>query len=175
MNSDRPHETPNQAQSQTPDQPSSRTPRQALAALAGLGIGAAFMYFLDPQGGAKRRALVRDRAGRALRTGKREARDVAEDARNRAAGAAAELRGRMADERITDDQLVERVRAELGHHVERARAIEVVAENGAVTLRGEVPPEKLEEVLSTVRGVRGVESVDSQLRVPGTSGTTPTP
>jgi osmotically-inducible protein OsmY len=140
--------------------------------LAGIGIGAALMYFLDPVGGGRRRAVVRDKATGALNTAERELKGRGIDVRNRARGAAAELRS-MGDDHPTDEQLVARVRAELGHHVEHARAIEVVAEQGRVTLRGPVLSSELDDVLSTARKVRGVESVDNQLDVHATPGDVP--
>jgi uncharacterized protein (TIGR00106 family) len=148
-----------------------RASGKGLTLLIGLGLGAALMYFLDPDRGARRRALVRDQASSALRQGGRGAQGIAEDARNRAAGTAAEIGGRLRDEQVTDDQLVARVRAQLGHHVERARAIEVVADGGRVVLRGEVGADEVEDVLSTVRGVRGVDHVDNQLGIRGGSPT----
>lgn len=36
--------------------------RNILAVLAGIGVGAALMYLLDPQGGNRRRSLLRDKA-----------------------------------------------------------------------------------------------------------------
>lgn len=153
------------------DAAAERTSGTALTLLTGLGLGAALMYFLDPDRGARRRALVRDRTTSALRQGGREAQGIAEDARNRAVGKAAEIGGRLRDEQVTDDQLVARVRAQLGHHIERARAIDVVAEGGRVVLRGEVAADEVEDVLSTVRGIRGVDEVDNQLGIRGSSPT----
>lgn len=148
-----------------------RSSGTALTLLTGLGLGAALMYFLDPDRGARRRALVRDRTASALRQGGRGAQGIAEDARNRAVGTAAEIGRRLRDEQVTDDQLVARVRAQLGHHVERARAIDVVADGGRVVLRGEVAADEVEDVLSTVRGVRGVDQVDNQLGIRASSPT----
>ena len=147
-------------------------PTNAMTLLAGIGIGAALMYFLDPAGGGRRRALVRDQAKGPLNTTERELKGRSADLRNRARGAAAELRG-MGDDNPTDDQLVARVRAELGHHVEHARAIDVVAEHGRVTLRGPVLSSELDDVLSTARKVRGVERVENQLDVHATPANVP--
>jgi osmotically-inducible protein OsmY len=133
--------------------------------LAGAGIGGALMFFLDPHGGARRRALVRDRTARAIRTGKEELHQGVEDARNRISGAVAEARGRNRDAPVEDDQLVARVRAALGHHVDRTGAIEVTADGGTVTLRGEVSREELDDVLGTVGGIQGVRRVESHLDV----------
>ena len=140
--------------------------------LAGIGIGAAIMYFLDPDRGGRRRALVRDQAASLLRQGTRELRDRATDVSNRVRGTAAELRNRD-EETPEDDVLTARIRAELGHHVEHSRAIEIFAENGRVTLRGPVLRDEMDDVLSTVRKVRGVESVNNELRVHETAGSEP--
>lgn len=60
--------------------------------LAGLGTGAALMYFLDPDRGARRRALIRDQAV-ALTNDAREAIEATtEDLSNRAYGLYAETR-----------------------------------------------------------------------------------
>lgn len=147
-------------------------PTQTMTLVAGIGIGAALMYFLDPARGRRRRARVRDQATSALNTAERELRDRGADVRNRARGAVAELRN-VGDDHPTNDQLEARVRAELGHHVERARAIEVIADEGKVTLRGPVLRDELDDVLSTTRGVRGVERVENQLEVHATPDDVP--
>ena len=136
------------------------------ALLAGMGIGAALMYFLDPQRGGERWAHVRDRArSSAGDVGDRVGR-TARDVRNRASGAVAELRGRRAEQRPPDaDTLVARVRAEIGHHTERARDIDVVADGGAVVLQGRVPASDLPRILAAARAVRGVERVEDRLVV----------
>jgi len=138
--------------------------------LAGAGIGGALMFFLDPRGGARRRTLVRDRTARAIRTGKEELQREVEDARNRISGAVAEARGRMRREPVDDEDLVARVRAELGHHVDRAGAVEIASDHGVVTLRGEVPRDELDDLLDTVRGVQGVKRVEHQLDLPEMPG-----
>jgi hypothetical protein len=61
-----------------------------LSMLAGLGVGATLMYFLDPRGGGRRRALVRDKSLKATRKTKRAMHGRAQDVRNRAKGAAHE-------------------------------------------------------------------------------------
>jgi hypothetical protein len=138
----------------------------------GAGLGAALMFILDPGRGARRRALVRDKTGRLLRRGGRAIHDRSEDLRNRISGTAAEIRARKL-EPPTDHQLEERVRAELGHHVEHSRAIEVFAEDGEVTLRGNVLRDELDDVLSTVRRVNGVRDVRSEMQIRSDPGDIP--
>ena len=145
--------------------PDSSSRDRSSTLLLGVGIGAALMYFLDPGRGARRRALVRDQATSALRSGRQRVQERAVDLRNRASGAVAEARGRMQDEAVSDEQLVARVRSQLGHHAEHARAVEVAAQGGTVTLRGQVPREEVDDVLAAVRKVRGVERVENELAV----------
>ena len=143
-----------------------------IALLVGAGLGAALMFILDPGRGARRRALVRDKTGRLLRRSGRVIHDRGEDIKNRIGGSAAEIRARGSDP-PTDHQLEERVRAELGHQVEHARAIEVFAEDGEVTLRGNVLRDELDDVLTTVRRVNGVQEVRSEMQIRSDPGDIP--
>lgn len=131
--------------------------------LAAVGLGAALMYFLDADSGARRRNVLRDQIASASRQLADALRDRSAHARNRAVGTVAEVRGRLEEEDVSDEQLVARVRAELGHHVERLRPIEVTAENGTVTLSGSVPAEDLPAVLAATEKVRGVQHVENRL------------
>jgi osmotically-inducible protein OsmY len=143
-----------------------------VALLAGLGIGAALMYLLDPDRGARRRSLIRDKAARASRVTGRELVERAQDVKNRARGQVAELRDRLgAGDQLDDDQLVARVRAELGHRVDRARSVEIAANNGEITIRGQVPPDGVDDIVAAVRGVRGVKQVYNELEIRSPSDT----
>jgi osmotically-inducible protein OsmY len=146
---------------------SSTAPYSRVALLAGIGIGAALMYFLDPDRGTRRRHILADRTRRGLRVTGRELHDAAANARNHAQGKVIELTHRGNEAGVDDRQLVERVRAELGHHVERARAIEVAAENGRVTLTGALPFDQIERAASTAASVRGVREIDNRLVTSG--------
>lgn len=139
------------------------TPNSRLALLAGIGIGAAVMYFLDPERGTRRRHVLADKTRRSLRVTRRELHDAAENAKNHTRGKVIELTHRLNEEPVDDARLVDRVRAELGHHVERARAIVVTAEGGRVTLTGEVPYDQIERAAKTAAGVRGVREIDNRL------------
>lgn len=134
-----------------------------LALLAGIGIGAALMFFLDPDRGTRRRHLLADKARRGLRVTGRELHDAAENAKNHTRGKVIELQHRLSEDQVDDTRLVERVRAELGHQVERARAIEVTAENGRVTLTGALPYDQIDRAARTAGSVRGVREVDNRL------------
>jgi hypothetical protein len=145
--------------------------------LVGAGIGAAAIFMLDPAGGGRRRALVRDKIVRASRLTRDGVDATARDMGNRARGIAAATRGRMWNGEVDDDTLIERVRAKLGRVASHARAIDVLADDGVVTLRGPILASEVPNVMATVRSVRGVEDVvnhlqahESSLGVPSLQG-----
>jgi hypothetical protein len=57
-----------------------------LAILGGLGIGAALMYLFDPEGGDRRRALLRDKATKFNRQTREAIEGKAKDISNRTKG-----------------------------------------------------------------------------------------
>ena len=150
-----------------------RASNSPLALLAGIGLGAALMYFFDPDRGTRRRHLASDQTGRSLRKMARRFRDQAGSARNHVRGTAVELGARFRDEQIDDDVLVSRVRAELGHHVRHTSAIEVTATDGSIVLSGPVLANELDDVVRTAAAVRGVRGVESRLDVRQSAGNTP--
>jgi hypothetical protein len=142
-------------------------------ALAVAAAGAGLMYLLDPDGGRRRRALVRDRlVSAAHRTG-HAVDSTSRDVGNRARGVVAELRGRLASGPVDDDVLRERVRARIGSVVGHASAIEVGVVDGAVTLRGPVLADELDRLVRRVRGVPGVREAINQLDVHDEPGNVP--
>jgi osmotically-inducible protein OsmY len=141
--------------------------------LGGLGLGAALMYVLDPQRGKRRRALVRDKAVHAAHKTSDTLEARSRNFRNRARGVAAEVKAMTGGEEVSDAVLEERVRAEIGRAVSNPGAIEVSAIRGSVMLSGAALANELDELLSTVRSVRGVDDVENQLRVYETPGDVP--
>jgi uncharacterized membrane protein len=144
-----------------------------LAGIGGIGIGAALMYFLDPDRGTRRRHFARDRVVHAGRTAGKELGARAGDAGKRAKGLAASARSRLrADE--ADDQVIEaRVRAELGRFVSHPGAITVEVDGGRVTLSGPVLAHEAEVLLAHARRVRGVTGVENLLEVHETGAAVP--
>jgi uncharacterized membrane protein len=133
--------------------------------IGGLLVGAGLMYLLDPDRGARRRALVRDRtvrAGHKLGDGLEA---TTRDLRNRARGTAAELRSRVRRETVGDEILHERVRSAIGRAVSHPGAIRVTVWEGRVTLQGPVLEEELDPLLRAARRVRGVSEVVNELNV----------
>jgi hypothetical protein len=131
--------------------------------LAGAGLGAVLAFVLDPDRGARRRAVVRDKAMREVRRAA-EALDATWcDLGNRTKGIAAAARGRWSSEPVSNDQLEERVRAKIGRVCSHARALDVKARDGEVTLRGPILANEMDDVMATGASVRGVTSVINEL------------
>jgi osmotically-inducible protein OsmY len=137
-----------------------RNPGKIVSALL---IGAGLAFLLDPDRGARRRALARDKATHAGRKLKEGLDSTARDLRNRAGGSVAELRSRFRKEQVDDDVLHERVRAAIGRAVSLPSAIVVTVADGCVTLSGPVLLEDVGELVATAEGVRGVREVINQL------------
>ncbi len=142
-----------------------------------LALGAGVMYFYDPAQGRRRRAMVRDQFTRLVnRTD--DAIDVSlEDLRNRTRGTLAEIMNTVSEGGSPDWLLEERVRARMGRNVQHAGSIEVIAEDGNVTLRGPILAEDVERTIkrvSTVRGVKGVSNkmdiYQNEADIPGLQG-----
>lgn len=134
------------------------------AGLIGAGVGAASMFLLDPDRGARRRALVRDKAVWASRKTRDAAEATRRDVGNRLTGLQARVRNQFAHDAADDATLHARVRAALGRVTSHPRAISVNVMNGVVTLTGDVLEAEASAVESATAGVRGVDSVRCDLR-----------
>ena len=136
--------------------------------LIGFGLGLGTMYMLDPLKGRRRRALVRDqvlRLGDALGDVGVQGERLGRGLRDRAQGLLYEARARRAGETVSDEVLVERVRARLGRAVGHPRAVKVTVHDGCVTLTGLVLAGELDNLIDAVSAVRGVQRVENQLNV----------
>ncbi len=140
--------------------------RDTLVTVAGgmaLGVGA--MYFLDARSGGRRRGLVRDQLGHQGCRVRHSLAVLGENLLNRGWGQIAELRARLAPQLVSDDVLIARVRAEMGHVLRHAHAIEVEVANGKIVLRGVIDPDQVEPLLQRLASVPGVPPVDNHLVV----------
>jgi osmotically-inducible protein OsmY len=143
------------------------------AIVGAVGLGAALMYFLDPDRGKRRRALVRDKVEAAGNKATDYAEKMGRDIRNRAYGMVAETKSILKGEEVTDDVLVDRVRAKLGRYSVDFGAVDVKVSNGTVTLSGSISETDLPRVLRATKYVRGVKAVDNQLTVHAEPATEP--
>jgi uncharacterized membrane protein len=142
-----------------------------LALLGSMGAGSAAMFLLDPERGPQRRTLLQDHATSALRRGRRFLEAAASDLRNRARGLVATA-ARTPGE-ASDELLLARVRSALGHVVSHPHAVEVVVQDGTVTLRGPILASEADEAERVTRKVEGVKHVASALEVHHDPGNLP--
>jgi uncharacterized membrane protein len=154
-----------------------RTTENAVKLMLGVAVGGGLMYFADPHRGARRRALVAQKAVHGLHVAETAADTSVHDLGNRVVGAVAEIRGLFHRGAVDDAVLVDRVRARIGRAASYANTIEVTSEDGRVRLSGPVlqsDAERLIDAAASVRGVRDVESslelYDAADNVPGLHG-----
>jgi hypothetical protein len=136
---------------------------KAAVMVGGMGVGAALMYAFDPVDGRRRRALARDQLVHLKRKSDDAIGVTARDMRHRAQGLVAEARALFQNDEVPDDVLVERVRAKLGLYVSHPGAVEVVARDACVTLRGSVLASEVQGVLRGLRRVRGMRALSNEL------------
>lgn len=125
--------------------------KHTIEKLGALAVGALAMYYLDPQQGAQRRALLGDLLMGGLRS--------------RDAGGQPRRLSRRAYHRIPkadpqrDAELRDEIREALGRWVAHPRAIDVQVENGVVRLSGDVLSKEREGLLLQVLKMPGVQKL----------------
>jgi osmotically-inducible protein OsmY len=136
-----------------------------LFVLAG-AIGAAIAYFFDPDNGRRRRKIVGDKTGKYFRQAGRQAQGVGAQA----TGLKEKATHLRAQEKPQPDDvtLARKVETEIFRDADVPKGrINVNAEDGVVYLRGEVEPDRIEELASKARSVQGVVGVENLLHAPG--------
>jgi CBS domain-containing protein len=147
---------------------------KALSVLSGAGLGAGMMYLLDLDQGKRRRAVVRDQAGRSVRKTRDAVKATARDAQNRARGMVSNAKSWVSPAApSTDEVLMERVRAKLGMLVRHPRSIEVAAHVGTVILSGPVLADEVDSLVAMVSRVHGVRHVENRLEIHEEAGDVP--
>jgi osmotically-inducible protein OsmY len=140
---------------------------RVLTFISGAAAGAAAVWFLDPDSGARRRSVAQDKAGKYARKGAaeagRKARFAGERAKGAAVGAAPVSQREDAGERLNDAGLKAKVESEIFRDADAPKdKVSVHVEDGVVVLRGEVEPDqhtRLVEKASAVEGVREVRDL----------------
>ncbi len=84
-----------------------------------------------------------------------------------------EAYGRLREDNPTGEILAARVRSRIGRAVSNPGGIELLVNDGRVTLRGPVLANELDDLLDTVARVRGVRGVVNDLDVRQTAGSVP--
>ena len=130
---------------------------------AAAATGALVMYFMDPDRGRRRRALVRDKTMAAGSEVGELARTKSRRVADRTRGLVARTREHFSHEALPDDRLQARIRSQLGRLVERPHAVEVQVHDGQVVLSGVARAEEIDALVDTVAAMRGVQAVDSRL------------
>ena len=131
--------------------------------LSGAVFGAGFMYIADPILGKRRRAIARDAAihsakvvGRAFDIGSR-------DMAHRLNGILEETKSFLKHGSVDDEILADRVRTAVGR-VSSHPNVEVLAENGRVTLLGPVVDREERRILKLAKSVKGVRGVVNRMK-----------
>ena len=133
--------------------------------ISAVGLGAGLMYFLDPNRGKRRRAMVKDRAVHLSKAARLKINRKGVDVRNRAQGVWFETEKLFEDDTVTNEQLEGRIRARLGRLSAHPHALETSVEDGKVTLSGAILADEVETVLKGVAAVRGVRELENNLEV----------
>jgi hypothetical protein len=132
-------------------------------------IGAALAYFFDPQQGARRRNMARDRFLAFFRQSGRRAARAGRGVGAEAHGLKQKATHMREEPKTFDDQTLKaKVESEVFRPADAPKGdVNVNVENGVVYLRGQVErPEIVNELEDRVRSVQGVERVENLLHTP---------
>lgn len=147
--------------------------KQLFTLVGALALGAGAMYYLDPQQGRRRRALVGDK----VNSVSHDARDYLESRRKHAAdrvqGMVSRVRSRFSAEMPGDQQLDGQIRSRLGRAVSYPHAIETQVREGGVLLRGDILEGEVNALMAEIWSIRGVRSIDCQLNIHAEPGQVP--
>ena len=136
--------------------------KTTVAFMSGAAFGAGLMYLADPVMGKRRRALARDAAVHTRKVFGRAVDIGARDTAHRLKDMFKEIEGLFKRESIDDQILIDRVRTEVGR-VSSHPNVEVIIENGCVTLLGPVVDREEQRVLRAARSVKGVCAVFNRM------------
>ena len=147
--------------------------------LAFAAAAAAVTYFFDPQNGARRRNVTRDRVLAFFRQSGRKAGGAGRSVASEAYGLKQKA-VHMKDEakpEPDDVTLARKVETEIFRDADVPKGnINVNAEGGRVFLRGEVQdPSMIEDLEKAARKVQGVRDVENLLHAPGAPAPTSRP
>jgi uncharacterized membrane protein len=123
------------------------------------------MYFMDPQHGNRRRAMVRDKANKFVNSIDESIDKAVEDTRNRTRGVLSEMTARLSDQGAPDWILEERVRSNLGRLAMHTSALDIRADGGRIYLTGPVLRGEEEAIIKAALRTRGVHGIENQLHV----------
>jgi osmotically-inducible protein OsmY len=136
--------------------------------LFGGAVGAAAVYFLDPEQGARRRSIALDKSRSYARQGAQEAQRKASYAEGVARGAAHPGDDTQPGE-LDDATLTRKVETEIFRPADAPKGqVDVNAEDGVIYLRGQLDdPSQADALVEAARNVPGVRAVKNLLHAPG--------
>jgi osmotically-inducible protein OsmY len=144
--------------------------------LAFAAAAAAVTYFFDPQNGARRRNVTRDRVLAFFRQSGRKAGNAGRSVASEAYGLKQKTVHMKEEAKPEPDDvtLARKVETEIFREADVPKGeINVNAEGGKVFLRGEVrDPSLIEDLEKAARKVQGVRDVENLLHTPGTPAPT---
>lgn len=130
-------------------------------------LGAAAMYFLDPDRGRARRARARDKVTSLTHRAERRLGRAARGAGTRFEGAKGKLRAGAEMPPPNDETLADKIRSEVLRH-QRYPGIIVNCEGGVAVLRGVLDdPDAIAALEQEVRKITGVLDVRNLVHTPG--------
>jgi uncharacterized membrane protein len=155
---------------------------RTIAFIGGAGAGSALTYLLDPMQGRRRRKMAGDKLLHSTYAAQDTMGAAERDVENRARGWKARARSRFRHEEVDDVVLEERVRSKLGRVASHPGSIHVVAQEGWITLTGDVLAGEAEHIAKSIQSVKGAQGVSRQLHehhdvsgIPGLQGRVETP
>lgn len=134
--------------------------------LVTLAAGAGLMYFYDPKLGDARRKQLRDKVTGLRNDAEQLWDEHGDEVRSRvnlAAGQASRILKR--DTELDDATLTMRVKEHLGRHSSNPGAINVMVNDGVVTLHGQVIASEAQRLLRAVGLLHGIARIDNQLQL----------
>lgn len=136
-----------------------------LTLLGAFGVGAGFMYLIDPDRGRRRRALLQDQVLHLAKTAKRDLGKQSRDLQNRTKGLVAASENYFSRERLSDAQLEAGIRTRLGRVSSHPHAIRTEVVDGKVRLSGQILSGEVDLLVRRVCKMRGVKEIDNQLEI----------
>ncbi|MEW6731797.1 MAG: hypothetical protein AB1489_10760 [Acidobacteriota bacterium] len=127
----------------------------------GTGFGAGLMFIFDPAKGKDRRTLVRGKVTDTVAKTGEVITKTPQNIANRVSGIMGEARSSY--KKIKDDKLVASVCSRIEGVVSNPKSIQIVADNGSLTLSGSIPAIEVDNLLKTVSSVRGVKTLENKL------------
>lgn len=139
------------------------TDMQWLNWIGGMAVGALAMYIADPSEGRRRRALLQDKMTHYSHQTQKMVGSTVRDARNRLTGLQSEASRMMSSRQAKplDNHVLEaRVRSRIARAMPEFDEIEVTADDGIITLSGDIHADYEDQLIELVEGIPGVEGVN---------------